>query len=72
MGDVPPELEDRLRADGVAGLAAGFPFYRLSWGNNVVGLVLTTGTDWVEVAELLTDSYRVQAPKKLARLLDGR
>jgi hypothetical protein len=63
----------RVPHDDLAGLAAaGFPFYRLSWGTNVMGLVLTPDTDWTEVAELLTDSYRVQAPKKLARLIDGR
>jgi hypothetical protein len=26
--------------------------------------------DWAEVAELVRDSYRLQAPKRLARLLD--
>lgn len=26
--------------------------------------------DWDEVTELVTDSYRIQAPKRLARLLD--
>lgn len=60
----------RVPADDVAGLSAmGFPFYRPGWGANVVGLVLTADTDWDEVAELLTDSYRIQAPRKLARLV---
>lgn len=27
--------------------------------------------DWGEVRELLTDSYRIQAPKRLSKLLDG-
>lgn len=49
---------------------AGAPFFRVSWGANVVGMRLdtdtVTGTDWAEVAELLTESYRVQAPKRLA------
>jgi hypothetical protein len=26
--------------------------------------------DWTEVAELVTDGYRLAAPKRLARLLD--
>ena len=62
----------RVPDDDVAGLsAAGFPFYRPGWGTNVIGLVLTGTTDWEEVAELLTDSYRIQAPKRLARLVEG-
>ena len=35
-------------------------------GRNVVGLVLDDDTDWDELAELLTDSYCVQAPRELA------
>ena len=48
----------------------GHPFFRPGWGSNFVGLVLTTAVDWDEVAELVTDSYLVQAPKMLARLVD--
>jgi YjbR protein len=44
---------------------SGFPFYRPQWGVNVVGMVLAEPVDWAEVAELLTESYCVQAPKKL-------
>ena len=33
-------------------------------------MVLDTHTDWTEVAELLTESFRVQAPKRLVRLVD--
>lgn len=51
----------------LAGARPGFPFYWPGWGQNVVGMVLNGQTDWAEVAELLTDSFRVQAPKKLAR-----
>ena len=50
--------------------AAGHPFFRLGWGRDVVGMVLESGTDWVEVAELVTDSYCVMAPKRLAALVD--
>ena len=50
----------------------GYPFFRPGWGSNVVGLVLADEVDWDEVAELLTDSYLVQAPKRLARLVDRR
>lgn len=50
--------------------AAGHPFFRPGWGDNVVGMVLDDATDWGEVAELLTESYCILAPKKLASLVD--
>ncbi|WP_256794301.1 MmcQ/YjbR family DNA-binding protein [Terrabacter sp. Ter38] len=49
---------------------AGPPFYRPPWSPTVVGMVLDDGTDWDEVAELVTESYRFCAPDKLRRLLD--
>lgn len=51
-------------------LASGHPFFPLGWGRNVVGLLLDDDTDWDEVAELVTESYCVLAPKKLAALVD--
>ena len=51
---------------------AGPPFYQPPWSPTVVGMVLDDATDWTEVAELLTESYRFCAPQKLARLLDQR
>ena len=44
----------------------GPPYFRAGWGRNVVGLVLDDDTDWDELAELLTDSYCLQAPATLA------
>jgi hypothetical protein len=44
----------------------GEPYFRAGWGGNVVGLLVDGGTDWDEVAELLTDSYCIQAPARLA------
>ena len=44
----------------------GDPYFRASWGGNVVGLLLDDDTDWEELAELLTDSYCIQAPTTLA------
>lgn len=44
----------------------GDPYFRTNWGGNVVGLLLDDDTDWEELAELLTDSYCIQAPPKLA------
>jgi len=49
---------------------AGPPFYQPPWSPTVVGMVLDDGTDWAEVAELVTESYRFCAPHKLRRRLD--
>lgn len=50
---------------------AGHPFFPPRWNANVVGLVLDAGVDWGEVGELVTESYSVVAPKRLARLVEG-
>lgn len=50
--------------------AAGHPFFRPGWGTNVVGMVIDDAVDWDEVAELVTESYCVLAPKKLVALVD--
>ena len=49
---------------------AGMPFYKPAWSPTIVGMVIDDDTDWVEVADLVTESYRVCAPQKLVRLLD--
>jgi len=36
----------------------------------VVGVVVGTDVDWDEVAELVTESYCIHAPKKLVALVD--
>ena len=60
----------RAPDDEVAAFAnGGPPYFRADWGSNVVGVALSRRTDWVEVGELLTESYRIMAPKKLAALL---
>ncbi len=46
---------------------AGPPFYKPPWSPTIVGMVLDVDTDWTEVAELVTESYRACAPQKLAR-----
>ncbi len=45
----------------------GPPYFKADWGGNVVGMILDDDTDWDEVAELLTDSYCLQAPASLAQ-----
>ena len=49
---------------------AGPPFYRPPWSPTVVGMVLDDDTDWDEVSELVTESYRFCAPQKLVRRLE--
>ena len=39
-------------------------------GRDRIVVVLTDDTDWEEIRELVTDSYRILAPKKLTALLD--
>jgi len=49
---------------------AGHPFFYAGWGRDVVGMVIEDTADWDEVAELLTESFCVLAPKKLVALVD--
>lgn len=48
----------------------GDPYFNVGWSGNAVGLMLDESTDWEEVAELLTDSYCIQAPEHLAARVD--
>ncbi|WP_035905488.1 MmcQ/YjbR family DNA-binding protein [Knoellia subterranea] len=57
----------RAEADEVMAFQhMGPPYFKASWGSNVVGLLLDEDTDWDEVGELLTESYCIQAPPALA------
>jgi YjbR protein len=63
-----------FRASGDELLAlvhSGLPFYKPPWSPTIVGLVLDDATDWDEVAELVAESYRCCAPRKLVRRLDA-
>lgn len=53
----PPEL-DALRS-------MGRPFFAPPWRADEVGMILSSEVDWAEIAELLTDSYCLRAPKML-------
>ncbi|MGY2127600.1 MmcQ/YjbR family DNA-binding protein [Blastococcus sp. SYSU DS0617] len=44
----------------------GPPFFAAPWRGDEVGLRLDDGVDWGEVGELLTDSYCLLAPQRLA------
>jgi hypothetical protein len=50
---------------------AGHPYFRPRWFPDIAGMVLDAGVDWDAVAELLTQSYCIMAPKKLAKLVEG-
>ena len=62
-----------LRADPderEALLSIGRPFFAPRASRDRIGVLLTDDTDWEEIRELVTESYRVLAPKKLTALLD--
>ena len=53
-------------------LSLGHPFFASRAGRDRVVVVLTDDTDWEEIRELVTESYRILAPKKLTAMLwDG-
>ena len=49
---------------------SGRPFFAPVWRSDEVGMVLDDGADWGEVTELVTESYCVQAPKRLAERVE--
>jgi hypothetical protein len=50
-------------------LSIGYPFFAPRTGRDRIVVVLTDDTDWEEIRELVTDSYRILASKKLTALL---
>ncbi|SCE92969.1 YjbR protein [Micromonospora mirobrigensis] len=64
-------LTFRSSGDELAALVGGgHPFFKPDWGADVIGMLLDDGVDWAEVGELLTESYCLRAPKKLAARVD--
>jgi YjbR len=64
-----------LRADPddrAALVSIGHPYFAPRAGRDRLGVLLTDDTDWEEIRELVTESYRILAPKKLIELLDYR
>ncbi len=53
-------------------LAEGHPFFRPQYvgHRDWIGIVLGPDTAWDKVAELIEDSYRTIAPKRLSKRLD--
>jgi hypothetical protein len=48
----------------------GHPYFRPPWRPGIVGMFVTPDTDWDEVAELVTESYCLLAPQRLAARVD--
>lgn len=48
---------------------AGLPFYKPRWNPQVVAMIVEPDADWGEIGELLTESYCLLAPKRLAALV---
>lgn len=48
---------------------AGHPYFAPMWRSDEVGLILGDDVDWDEVTELVTESFCLQAPKRLAALV---
>ena len=60
-------LTFRSSPDELDALAhAGPPFFKPVWFSDIVGLILDDTTDWTEVTELLSESFCLLAPEKLA------
>lgn len=51
-------------------LSSGHPFFASRTGRDRIVVVLSDHTDWRDIRELVTESYRILAPKKLIALLD--
>ncbi|MGI9084343.1 MAG: MmcQ/YjbR family DNA-binding protein [Aeromicrobium sp.] len=65
-------LTFRAPASEVDAFAAmGGPYFYGGWGRDVVGIVIDDDTDWDEIDELITDSFRVLAPRTLVARLDS-
>ena len=55
-------------------ISMGHPYFsRGPWDERLgrIAVVIKATTDWDEIAELVTDSYRLTAPKKLVAQLDA-
>lgn len=51
-------------------LATGHPYFGAASNDRRLGVVLDEHPDWEQIAELIVDSYRLLAPKKLAASLE--
>jgi hypothetical protein len=58
------------RGERDALLRTGHPFFAPRAGRDRIGVMLARDADWEEIRELVTESYRILAPKKLTAMLD--
>jgi hypothetical protein len=56
--------------DREALVSIGHPYFASRASRDRIRVLLTHATDWEEIRELVTKSYRTLAPKKLSGLLD--
>jgi hypothetical protein len=73
IGHDGPVVVVTFRADGPehdALEAMGWPYFTASWGRPIAGMAIDEHTDPDELAELVTESYCLLAPAKLAALVD--
>lgn len=69
-GTVTTVLSVRADAgDAEALVASGHPWFATGQPNRV-GMIIDVATDWDEVAALVVDAYRADAPKKLVAMLN--
>jgi hypothetical protein len=60
----------RERAEREALLSIGHPFFATRADRDRIGMLLSDDTGWQEIRELLIESYRILAPKKLTARFD--
>lgn len=60
----------RSRGTELDALSNRHGFFAPGWGPEIIGMKLDASVDRVELGELITESYRTRAPKKLIALLD--
>ena len=58
------------RAELSAAMRSSAVVMGLILGRDRIRVLLTDDTDWEEIRELVTESYRILAPKKLIARLD--
>jgi hypothetical protein len=58
----------RARGEELARLRrCGRPYFAPPWRADEVGVAIDDSTDWDEIAELVRESYRIRAPRRLTR-----
>lgn len=58
-----------FRSSGPELASADYPFFKPIWFDDIVGIVIDAETDWDEIAELVTESYCLWAPRRLVAMV---